>query len=81
MMQPRKVCPLAASHPQQENSDCLGEACACHVKMQKPRLMQTGNTSIVDPESFYRYVGCGLVAHIPWELVNRENDSITKQAN
>jgi hypothetical protein len=40
--------------------------------MQKPRLMQTGSTSLVDPESFYRYVGCGLVAHIPWELVNFE---------
>lgn len=74
MMQPHKVCPLAAAHPQQENSDCLGEACACYVKMQKHSLMP-GNDSLVDPESFYRYVGCGLVAHIPWELVNREKNS------
>ncbi len=74
-MEHAKVCPFAAANPQQENSDCLGEACACYVKMQKPSLMQTGNTSIVDPESFYRYVGCGLVAHIPWELVNPEKNS------
>ena len=74
-----KVCPFAAAQPMQKNSDCLGEACACYVKMQKTRLMQTGNTSIVDPESFYRYVGCGLVAHIPWELVNFEKiPEITK---
>jgi hypothetical protein len=49
--------------------------------MQKPRLMQTGNINLVDPESFYRYVGCGLVAHIPWELVNNGSDSKTKQVN
>ena len=81
MMERHKVCPLAAAHPQQENSDCLGEACACHVKIQKPHLIQTGNRSFVDPVNYYRYDGCGLVAHIPWELVNRENDSITNQAN
>jgi hypothetical protein len=28
MMEPPKVCPFAAAHPQPENSDCLGEACA-----------------------------------------------------
>ena len=81
MMEQHKVCPLASAHPQQKNSDCMGEACACYVKMQKPRLMQTGNTSLVDPQNFYRYDGCGLVAHIPWELVNRENAPKTKQAN
>lgn len=71
-MENRKVCPLAAAQPLQKNSDCLGEACACYVKMQKPRLMQTGNPNLVDPECFYRYVGCGLVAHIPWEPVKLE---------
>ena len=72
MMQPHKVCPLAAAHPQQENSDCLGEACACYVKMNKPCLMQTDQCEIVDSEFFYRYRGCGLVAHVPWKLVKRE---------
>ncbi len=67
-----KVCPFAAAHPQQENSDCLGEACACYVKMHKPRQMQTDHSKLADPEYFYRYVGCGLVAHVPWELVKHE---------
>jgi hypothetical protein len=49
--------------------------------MQKPHLIQTGNRSFVDPVNYYRYDGCGLVAHIPWELVNCENDSKIKQVN
>ena len=71
-MEPPKVCPFAAAHPQPENSDCLGEACACYVRMHKPRVMQGNHCQLADPEYFYRYVGCGLVAHIPWELVKRE---------
>ena len=34
-MEHAKVCPFAAANPQQENSDCLGDACACYVKMHK----------------------------------------------
>jgi hypothetical protein len=70
-----KVCPLAAAHPQQKNSDCLGEACACYVKMDKQLLMQTESSRLVDPEYFYRYTGCGLVAQVPWELIKREKNS------
>jgi hypothetical protein len=68
-----KICPLAAAHPQQENSDCLGEACACYLKIHKHRLMQTDGGRFVDPDYFYRYTGCGLVAQIPWDLVKRED--------
>jgi hypothetical protein len=67
-----KVCPLAAAHPQQSNSDCLGEACACYVKMHKHRVMQADGSRFVDPDYFYRYIGCGLVGQVPWELVKRE---------
>jgi hypothetical protein len=75
MTEPHKVCPLAAAHPQQENSDCLGEACACYVKMHKHRLMQADGDRFVDPEYFYRYTGCGLIAQVPWELIKREKNS------
>ena len=75
MTEPHKVCPLAASHPQQENSDCLGEACACYVKMYKHLSMQTDGSRFVDPEYFYRYTGCGLIAQVPWELIKREKKS------
>jgi hypothetical protein len=67
-----KVCPFASAHPQQTNSDCHEEACACYVEVHKPRLIQTGNTTLVDPENYYRYAGCGLVTHYPWELVKKE---------
>jgi hypothetical protein len=73
-----KLCPLAAANPQQEDASCLGEACACHVKMHKPRYMKADHYRIVDPEYFYRYVGCGLITHIPWELVKRKE---TPKAN
>jgi len=84
MTEPHKVCPLAASHPQQENSDCLGEACACYVKMHKHLTMQTDQGKLGDSEFFYRYMGCGLVAQVPWELVNSEENpkkSQTKPVN
>ena len=68
----RKICPLAAANPDVDNSDCLGEACACYVKMHKPRYLPTEQYRIVDPEFFYRYVGCGLITHIPWELAKHE---------
>ena len=80
-MEPRKVCPLAASHPQQENSDCLGEACACHVKMQKPHLMQTGNTSIVDPESYLSLCRMRTSGTHSLGTCQLRKDSRTKQVN
>ena len=74
-----KVCPLAAAHPQQKNSDCLGEACACYVKMHKRKTMPTDQGKLVDSKFFYRYKGCGLVAQVPWELVNREENPKTTE--
>ncbi len=68
-----KVCPFAAAHPNQENSECLGEACACYVKMHKRRLMLAEECRLPDQEFFYRYAGCGLVAQVPWELVRTED--------
>jgi hypothetical protein len=79
MMERHKVCPLAAAHSQQENSDCLGEECACYVKMHKPCLMQTDQSKMIDSEFFYRYKGCGLVTHVPWELVKREENPATTE--
>lgn len=69
-MENLKVCPFAAANPQQKNSDCLGESCACYVKIQKPCLMQTDECEI---EIFYRYYGCGLITQVPWELVKRKD--------
>lgn len=80
-MQNLKVCPLAAAHPQQKNSDCLGEACACYVKMHKRLKMQTDPGKLDDSEFFYRYKGCGLVAQVPWELVKREEKPKTAELN
>ena len=76
-----KVCPFAAAQPQQKNSDCLGEECACYVKMQKSLLMQTDSNKLVDPEYFYRYTGCGLVAQVPWELIKHEEKPKTTNLN
>ena len=61
-MEHAKVCPFAAANPQQENSDCLGDACACYVKMHKPRCIASAEYKMADPEYFYRYFGCGLVS-------------------
>ena len=71
-MEHAKVCPFAAANPQQENSDCLGDACACYVKMHKPRWIASAEYKMADPEYFYSYFGCGLVSHIPWQLAKRE---------
>ena len=67
-----KVCPFAAANPGQHNSDCLGEACACYVKMEKPRLLHIGGFTVADEKFYMRYRGCGLVAIIPWDPVKKE---------
>ena len=67
-----KVCPLAAAHPQQQNSDCLGEACACYVKIDKPLQVQVDQSKLADPKYFCHYACCGLITQIPWELVRSE---------
>ncbi len=70
-----KVCPLAAANPEQTNSDCLGEACACYIQIRSPRVLTDGQERILDREHFHHYAGCGLVAHIPWKKVKSENNS------
>ena len=67
-----KVCPLAAAYPQQHNSDCLGEVCACYVKIVKRRSIRIGDITFDDPKHIYSYRGCGLVTHVPWELKKRK---------
>ena len=69
-----KVCPMAAAYPEQHNSDCLGEACACYVKIVKRRSIRIGDFTFEDTKHFYRYRGCGLVTHIPWELKKRKEN-------
>jgi hypothetical protein len=76
-----KVCPLAAANPQQKNSDCLAEACACYVKMNKPRVLHIGGIAVADEKFYLRYRGCGLVTHIPWDLVKKDIDQTTLQTN
>ncbi len=70
-MAEKKICPLAAAHPNQSNSDCLGNTCACHVSVVKPAFLSR-TPVIVDPENYYCYEGCGLVRVVPWQLVKRE---------
>jgi hypothetical protein len=69
-----KVCPLAAANPQQENSDCLGEVCACYVKMHKPRVLHIGGCTVADEKFYLRYRGCGLISRIPWDVVEKKTD-------
>jgi hypothetical protein len=78
-MEKPKLCPFAAANPQLDNSYCLGEACACYVKMHKPRLMQSDQCKMVDSKFFYHYKGCGLVTHVPWELAKHEENPKTTQ--
>jgi hypothetical protein len=74
-----KTRPFAAAQPQQKNSNCLGESCACYVKMHKSRQVQADNSKFSNPEIFYRYTGCGLIAQVPWELVKRKKTPETPQ--
>ena len=76
----RRICPFAAANPNINNSDCLGDACACYVKMHKPRYMPSERCNVADPEYFYCYVGCGLVTHVPWQLAKREKKQKNAQS-
>ena len=67
----KKLCPFAATDPD-VSAECLGEACACHVTMTKPAFL---TANIVNPETIYKYEGCGLVNIIPWQLVESESKS------
>ncbi len=60
-----KRCPLVAAVKPHENGACLGESCACYVKLDNP-------LEPCDARPVYRYYGCGLVSSIPWELVKPE---------
>ncbi len=82
-MEKRKLCPLAAAHPNQEDSTCLGKDCAIYVRVLKPRVMSCFGRDYVDPEHYLAYEGCGLVNAIPWELkenVQAPKTSEDKQA-
>jgi len=68
-MPEKKLCPLAAAHPDMEDAICLGEDCACHVKIHKSNLLSYDGRRFVDPEHYLRYNGCGLVNIVPWEIV------------
>ncbi len=69
-----KVCPFAAAHPHQENSSCLGEACACYITLIELHTLKLADRpEFVDREYFCRYSGCGLVAQIPWTFVKIES--------
>ena len=72
-----KVCPLAAANPQQNNSNCLGEACACYVKMRKQRVLHVGGFEVPDEKFYLRYRGCGLISHVPWDLTKKESKHTT----
>ncbi len=76
-----KVCPFAAADPQQQNSDCLGEVCACYVKMRKSRLLHIGGLTVVDERFYLRYRGCGLITRIPWDPVKKEATKATSETN
>jgi hypothetical protein len=67
-----KVCPFAAANPQQTNSNCLGEACACYVKMRKQRILHIGGFEVADKKFYLRYRGCGLITRLPWDPVKKE---------
>lgn len=64
-----KVCPLAAANPQQQDSSCLGEVCACYVKMHKQRILHVGGLTVPDEKFYLHYQGCGLISHIPWDII------------
>jgi hypothetical protein len=71
----QKVCPLAKGLPDSESALCIGEKCACHIRVVKPAFIAKG---IVDPEIYYIYKGCGIVRTIPWNRVNRPEKGAAK---
>ncbi len=71
-MEQAKVCPFASAQPQQKNSDCLGEVCACYIKLNKRQFKLVEHCNLADQEFHYSYSGCGLVTQIPWQLVKQE---------
>ena len=72
-----KICPFAAAHPRQENSDCLGETCACYAIMHRRAFKPVDETGSIYQEVVYRYAGCNLVTKIPWKIVTPENNPKT----
>jgi len=56
-----KLCPLT-------RQTCLGDKCACYLRIMKERILATKEYRFTDPEYYYRYEGCGLMPKIPWKL-------------
>jgi hypothetical protein len=69
----QKICPFRRTDG--IAADCLGEKCACHIRMVKPAFIAE---KIVDPEHFYSYEGCGLVVNVPWRL-EKKPDKVSPQ--
>lgn len=65
MLKPtEKVCPFMslASMAGEEPVKCLGDKCALYVRGSKQRIMKAGEMTFADPEHYYRFEGCGLIA-------------------
>lgn len=59
-----KFCPIRQTRPGLEATEyfCLGDKCALYVKGSKQRIMKAGDMTYADPEHYYRFEGCGLIA-------------------
>ncbi|MCX8151386.1 MAG: hypothetical protein N3D85_07820 [Candidatus Bathyarchaeota archaeon] len=68
-----KFCPFI-------NRDCLTEKCACYTKTFKP-VYRSRSQGITDPRFYYRYIGCGLVKAIPWQLIDSTDRSENELEN
>ncbi len=77
----KKQCPLASIHPAQENSDCLGESCACYVKIYKPKPIAVFGREFADPEHYLKFEGCGLLNTIPWQHVEYPKEQKNAEAH
>ncbi|MFQ6064220.1 MAG: hypothetical protein ACE5L6_01975 [Candidatus Bathyarchaeia archaeon] len=68
-----KACPLLIlAGGKGLTNQCLGDECALWINIQRPILFGDGRNSFPDPHYKHVYRGCGLVVHIPWERVKRE---------
>lgn len=76
----KKRCPIAAAFPNQQNSDCLGEACVVYVKICKPKPIAVFGREFADPEHYLKFEGCGLLNTVPWERVEYPHQEQKKEA-
>ena len=67
MTEGKKFCPFVNDVP----SECIGEGCACYIKVVKPIILSK-KYGLIDENRYYAYKGCGLVRVIPWQIINRD---------